>query len=132
MDTQTAKDRNAFASAQKLAPGDYTGPVYWRGGPKSVGGFVGEGHYESVADLLDTCARRSVEPPPYAWACDKEIPSSSASSIIEAALEEHYDGADENITAEHHAKLDEFLRRWWADSGVGTWRPDYTRAVVLR
>jgi hypothetical protein len=35
-------------------------------------------------------------------------------------------------STEHHAKLDEFLRRWWADSGVGTWRPDYTRAVVLR
>ena len=134
MTIQEDREPGRFVAAQKLSPDAYKGPVFWPGGPGSPAsqdGFNGAGFFANVADLIASCAADGEDLPEYVWACDIDVPSSDADNIIRDGLEGHYEGAGDHITVEHRAALDAFLRQWWADSGVVTWRPDYSRAVVL-
>lgn len=130
--TEALAEAERFAAADKIAAADYTGPVFWRGGPASRGLMVGEGFFDDVADLLDACDAEGIEPPEYAWACHRDVPSTDAERLIEDALEGHVETAGDSITSEHQHALEAFLTRWWQESGAGTWRPSYQLAVVLK
>lgn len=129
------RSADRFGEAQKISPDDYQeDPVFWPdcgGAVSSMEGMTGDGFYANVADLLASCEEASVPPPAYVWTCFRDVPSSNSEWIIEDSLVSHYEGAGDNIAAEHRERLDAFLRQWWADSGVCTWRPDYKRAVVI-
>lgn len=129
--TREEREAERFADAEKVSPENYDGPVFWDGGPPSTGGMGGDGFYFGVGDLRDSCAQAGVAPPVYVWTCFRDVPSTDTDWLIEDALQEHHEGARDWISAEHMAKLEAFLRQWWAESNAHTWRVDYKRAVVL-
>lgn len=122
-----------FEKAEKINASDYSGPVFVENGPASRTMTTdGDGDYhESVTALLDACRDDGVEPPAFAWACTRDVPHTSADDVIKQALEEHYDGAGDALTPEHIDNLQEFLNRWWNESGVVTFRRDDQLAVVI-
>lgn len=132
-DAAEKREAERFAKATKVDAESYTGAVFCDDGPASRSMTCdGDGHlHASVQDLLEACADDGVEPPPYAYACNAEVPRSDARWIVKDALEDHHEGAGDSITEEHLAKLEAFMREWWAESGVVTYRVDRTRVVML-
>jgi len=134
-DAEEKREAARFAAATKVDAESYTGAVYCPGGPRStsmVEDDCDDSHMHlSLADFAQACSEAGEEPPAWVWACVTEAPRSDARCIIEDALEDHHEGAGDTITKEHLAKLDEFLRAWWAESGVVSYRVDYKRVVVL-
>lgn len=127
-------EEQRFAAATKLASSEYTGAVFCDGGPPSQSMVSDDGdcdYHASVAEFLAACAEADEPVPEYVWACRAHTPSSNVGWIIESALEDHHEDAGSVITKEHVEKLKAFMREWWAASGVVSYRPDYTRAVVL-
>lgn len=135
-DAEERREGERFAKATKIDAEGYTGAVYCRCGPPSTSMVEDDGDeshmHLTVADFFDACREAGEEPPAWVWACVTETPRSDARWIVESALEDHHDGAGDVITKEHLAKLDAFLRAWWADSGVVSYRVDYKRVVMLR
>ena len=134
-DAREKREAERFAKATKVDAESYTGAVYCPGGPRSTSMVEDDGDdshmHLTLADFAQACGEVGMEPPAWVWACVTETPRSDARWIVEDALEDHHEGAGDTITKEHIAKLDEFLRAWWAESGVVSYRVDRTRVVVL-
>ena len=134
-DASERREAERFAKATKVDAESYTGAVYCPGGPSSTSMIeddVDDSHMHlSLSDFAQACSEAGEEPPAWVWACVTEAPRSDARWIVESALEDHHEGAFDAVEEEHIAKLDEFLRAWWAESGVVSYRVDYTRVVVL-
>lgn len=136
MTADERREAERFAKATKVDAEGYTGAVYCPDGPPSTS-MVEDDCDESrmhlsLAARVEEVSEAGEEPPPWVWACTTETPRSDARWIVEIALEDHHDGAGDAITKEHLAKLDAFLRAWWAESGVVSYRVDHKRAVMLR
>lgn len=121
-----------FAAATKVPAAEYDSVVFCKGGPPSHSfDEESEGFYADVQDLVDAFKREGKPLPEYAWACFQDVPETDVDWLIEDTLQEHHANAKGFITREHEEKLDAFLKQWWKESGAFTWRPDYTKAVLL-
>lgn len=118
-------EKKAFALARKLTIEEYPNQeVYWDGG-------IGDGFFLDVSDLLDRCEEESLDIPPYAWAA-KEVPlAMNADWLLERALEEHGEGAREEIAEKDLPELQVLLDKWCLRQDLKSWQPDYSTAVLL-
>lgn len=66
------------------------------------------------------------------WACYEKSPQSDAAHIIDNVLSDHHEGAYANITAAHQKLLQQLLDLWWRDTGIVSYEPEKTVAVIVR
>jgi hypothetical protein len=124
---RAARDRALrYVCATKLRAADYDdGAVYW----EDHAGSKDDGLFPNLNALTAYCDEARCQVPVYVWAC-RPIPLAvAADDALERALSEHPDGADVSTAA--RAELQALLDAWCAQQSLRSWRPDYTRAVVL-
>lgn len=119
------REKKVFEKAKRLTIEEYPNQaVYWDGG-------IGDGLFLNIDDLLDRCEEEGVDLPEYAWAA-KEVPlAMNADWLIERALEEHGEGAREEIADKNVPELQNLLDSWCTRQDLKSWQPDYTTAVLL-
>ena len=118
------KEAAKVETAEKVDPATYTGPVH----------VDDEEYYETLEDLLDRYAMDPPdERPAYAWPCTVWGLAIDADHVIESALQDHYDEADECIGDDDRAALQVLLDDWARDHGadVKTWEPESKRVILL-
>jgi len=123
---EAEKRRQAFEAAEKVDGSDYHGWVFWDADPE------GDGFHASLAELAAHCRYFDTELPEYVWACYEKRPQSDAADIIDNVLSDHHEGAYANITAAHQKLLQQLLDLWWRDTGIVSYEPEKTVAVIVR
>ena len=107
-----------------IAP-DSGGPVYidgYRGG-------WGDGYFEDVADLLESCETYEVAPPAYCHPCTASPLALDTDRILEAACEDqHEDAADQIVGAD---ALDAAIEAFNAAQTCVTYWPVTSQVIVL-
>jgi DNA-directed RNA polymerase subunit RPC12/RpoP len=92
-------------------------------------GPYGDGYWPDLDEYLQACEDSEVEPEPYVWCCTATRFKLDAGQILEAALEEHYEDAYEDVI--DGEELEEFIKRWNAKQTLVTYYVDHTRLVVI-
>jgi hypothetical protein len=119
------RKQNALDKATKVAAKDYDGGVFWSDvGPQ-------EGYFVSVDDMLAHCEDEGVDPPAMVWGSRKVPFSLSAETILEHALEDHHEGAGEQITTAEGKRLQAFLDEWAEAQNINSFEEDRDIAVVV-
>jgi hypothetical protein len=93
------KEAAAFAKAKERT--DYAGPFMFN-----------DRYFADMEAVLDHCECRDIEVPEYLWVPEEMVLSMDADNIIESALEEHYEGADDNIDKDARKELQNRLDAW--------------------
>jgi len=115
-----AKEARKFEAARKVLYAD------WKGGmlhsDRSDKYFIG------WQDYLDECENEEVEPERYLWDCLAMKLHMDAADVIENALSDHHEDANERISDE--CELQKLLDEWCAKQDVTTFYPS-ANVVVL-
>lgn len=120
------KESKVFEKAKKVTLEEYPADkhVYWDGG-------IGDGYFLNIDEVLDRCEEEGLEVPKYVWAC-REVPfAMSADWLIERALEEHGEGARDEIASKDERELQALLDSWCRKQDVKSWEVDYSTAILL-
>ncbi|MDD2765610.1 MAG: hypothetical protein PHE83_16735 [Opitutaceae bacterium] len=118
---EEARNKDRFAKAEKLAA--------WAGGV-----FMDDTYFPSLNHLRDHLANEGDEAPAYVWAAEPltVIPKLEVADVVECPLAENGwedMGVDDlEGVSELQAALDQFTK---ANAGVRSYRPDYTKAILL-
>lgn len=118
-------ERDAFEKAKKLLPDDYDGECV----REKDGRFGNDGFFDSIEELMETYEDAGVEPPSYCWATTSDRFQLNADSILESALEQHFEDAWEQVEAEDELK--EFIKTWNEKQMIVTYWEDRSRAIML-
>lgn len=114
------KEQESFAKATERT--DYDGP------------FMFDDHcFDSVEDVLEHCECREIDVPEYLWIPERIKFEMDADRIIENALEEHHEDADDRISKEDRVALQAFLDEWCAKTTIESFseiRKEYVRVQV--
>jgi len=121
-------DAEAFAKARKVPESAWSDTVVWEDGS---GDMSGDGYFSSTDAVRERCARDGVPVPAYVWGTAPEMMSLDADSIIDAALDDSYDGARDAITAEAEKELQALLDAWCERHPVKWWSEDRSVAVMM-
>lgn len=122
------QDAASFAKAKKVPASEWTGPVVWDCGS---GDMSGDGYYSGTEAVEDECAQGGRELPEYVWGTEEESMSLDAGDIIQRALEDAYDGAADQISAEAQAELQALLDGWCERHKVTWYSEDRSVAVIM-
>lgn len=116
------RDREKFIAAEKIREEDGTGMMYVEGEPS--------GYYESSDALIQACEESGVEPPSYAWLCEKRhFVKVSLDRILDDIAEDGYedfDTDDLNGIPELEAAIEKFEK---ANHDTYAWAPNFKKAV---
>ena len=124
-DMLAERQKVAFEKAEKIPASEYKGWV-------SVPGCEDEdGYFESVTELLSFCASTGQHAPVFVWACAPVLFRLDADAIVEQALEDHREGAKDNIPDEAIERLQLLLDGWTQATGIVSQYEDQTRAVMI-
>jgi hypothetical protein len=117
-----AEDVTAFNAAQKIPEAEYVGWLY----------FDNE-YFRDDEELEDHCVQNDIEWPTWTWACKKVEFKVDAADIIENALQEHCEGASDQVKREDEEELQALLDTWCEKLGKRwqSWEEDRLRVVVL-
>lgn len=121
---QARRERERFERATKVDLKDYDGPFYVPDGPH-------EGFFVDMGTLLDAYDGDEFnrELPEYAYTVKKRTPDADAWHHIEHVLEDHHEGASENLDGVE--ELQAFLTAWWEKQKIESWDPDWDHVVLL-
>jgi hypothetical protein len=114
------REQERFDKAQKIPISNYDGWLCWRGEQ-----FADEGA------LADHCTENDLEWPKWVWACKKIEFKIDVDTILEHALQDHYEDARDSIPQAAEDKLQAILDEWCAGQGIESWQEDNSRAVIL-
>lgn len=116
-----AREEELFAKANKTPAHQWGGDFLYDDGE----------YYSSIEELLEHYAELESEPPQYVWDCDREKLSMSADEIVESACEGHHEGACSEISDHMMRRLQRYLTTWCDATGVSSFEPNFSRAVIL-
>jgi hypothetical protein len=119
---EAARELEAYEKAEKIQEAEYVGWLY----------FNNE-YLRDDEELEDHCVQNEVEWPAWVWACSKIEFKINAASIIENALQNHYEDASDHVKREDEEELQTLLDVWCAKVGK-RWESreeDRSRVVVL-
>lgn len=122
------RDAAAFAKARKVPEEKWTSAVVWEDGS---GDMSGDGYFSSPEAVRDSCAANDVPVPAYVWGTAEEGMGLDAGSIVESALEDTYDGARDQLSAEAEVELQDLLDAWCERHPVKWYREDRSVAVMM-
>ncbi len=127
MESLSKTERDAFDAAEKIPQAE------WHGTALCVP--PGDDNCLFFSSLANLEARYGDgDWPAFAWDCDPKpftLSGFDAESIVESALEEHHEDADESITPAQWDELTTFLKGWSERTGIVSWEPNMKRAVLL-
>ena len=116
------RDREMFIAAEKIREEDGTGMLYLEEGRS--------GYYESSDELIQACEESGIEPPSYAWLCEKRhFVKVSLDRILEDIAEDGYEDFDtDNLKGvpELEAAIGKFEE---ANHDTYAWAPNFKKAV---
>lgn len=115
-----AREHERFAKAQKIPEADYDGWLY----------YDGEYHGD-VSALEEHWTSNELEWPAWVWACKKVKFKIDVDTILEHALQDHYEDARSSIPQAAEDKLQVMLDEWCAGQKIESWQEDNSRAVIL-
>lgn len=110
----------AFDKAQKIPESEYNDWFY----------HCGEYH-ENADELEEYCLQNDLEWPEWVWACKKIEFKIDVDTILEHALQDHYEDARSSIPQAAENKLQAMLDKWCAGQKIESWQEDNSRAVIL-
>ena len=113
-------------TAESVRAADYDGPVY----TEDHSGSLGDGYSRSIDDLIDYFFDEEISDPGPVFACSVVGLSIDAADVVEGALSDHHDDAQDDITNGAVAGLQKLLNGWCEENPVESWYPDYTRVIV--
>lgn len=123
-----ARDAADFAKARKVPEEEWSEAVVWEDGS---GDMSGDGYFSSPEAVRDSCAANDVPVPAYVWGTAEEGMCLDAGDIIERALEDTYDGARDQLSAEAEGELQDLIDAWRERHPVKWYREDRSVAVVM-
>lgn len=113
-------EQQAFEKAIKIKYKDWQGEhLYYE-----------DEFYSDLDELLDHC-HVTGNYPTYVWDCYDEKLKIDGYETVEAALEEHYEDAINEIGSEKIAELQTLLDKWCDETGIKSYFPDRGRAVLV-
>jgi ADP-ribose pyrophosphatase YjhB (NUDIX family) len=115
-----AREHERFAKAQKVLEADYIGWLY----------FAGEYHEDSD-EIEEYCVENELRWPDWVWACKKIEFKIDVDTILEHALQDHYEDARSSIPQAAEDKLQSILDEWCVGQKIESWQEDNSRAVIL-
>lgn len=113
------KERKEMDAAKEYPPealGDF-GMCYYESYPHDNGYFM---DWDSFFDWWGSECEGECDRPKYVWGTEKTEMSMDADSIIEDAVQDLYEDAEDSISGEKRKKLQSLLNEWCAGCGVGT------------
>lgn len=123
------KAREQFANAKKISISEYFKEQ--PDGLLHVEGYGGgrDGYYDAD-ELHELAEYNNGELPEYFWYCAPDYLTIDARDVIENALEQHFDDAYSHIPAGAEEELKQFLDKWCNGTGIRSWIPSSSIAVV--
>lgn len=127
----TLCDRHAeharLRKAVQIDAAEYCDPVFLDG---ASGGW-GDGFFEGTDDLRDAWTDNSPQSdlPAFCWTCKVKHLRLDPDSLLEMAADDMHEDAFDEI--EDSDGLRAFIEAWNAKQTCVSWRPDYSRVVVL-
>jgi hypothetical protein len=123
---EAAREAERVAKAVSMPESEYSGPVFWDGGPN-------EGFAQDVDEFRDHWESDRDDPLPlYVWACTetrREIPS--ADTIIENASQDSFEDCYERMMDGDTDALQKAIDAFNDSISCIEWNPDYSRRIVL-
>lgn len=113
-------------AAEAVPESEYEGMIYC-----SEGYGPQDGYFVDGDELRDYCLDNDREPPSRVWACHKVPLRIMAEHAIEGALDDHHDGASDEISEADEDRLQKLLDEWCDSVGVVSWQAERNKAVIL-
>lgn len=122
---EVEREHIRYKHAKKISPLEYNGWVFVEGYGNN------DGYFASLEVLRDHCRIHRKQLPAYVWTCLPLEFEIDADSIIDSALDEHYEDASDNITSVARGALQYMLDAWTEKQGIKTYTVDDDVAVVI-
>lgn len=123
------REEVAFEKAEKVSLEEYDSdyPVFWETfGPN-------DGYFANMEELVEYCEETEQDLPDWVWASEKmEFELPDADTLLEAQVNEFYEGAFDHISEDAKNHLDEYMRVWAKEQNIVAWKRSRSRVVVIR
>jgi len=120
-------ERARLEEEQRRAKAEKVSYVDYKGG----GVFLDDRFFESVGDVLEHCECDAVDPPQDVWGAI-EIPFClDADHVVDNALDDHHDGAGDDLSNASVKELQELLDGWCQKQGIVSYEADWSTLVIM-